>query len=352
MRKLLVAATVLSATSVLPAQTFYSPPGAEHVQGNSGSAVSFGSTVGYQSRTQQADGNFVGHPLFRVCRSIAWRRYVSTGAGAVARIAEVTLIMAHTDYNTFGATFASNYKDTPVTVFAKKNVNLPDWSMLLTKLPAPWDLVIPFDVPWIYNANDALVWEKIITNTSAAGTYYPDWFSVAAALDWGQTHIDQGPGCTTANGVFNKHDVHRSDTTNLQVGFDITAGPSNAAVIVLIGRKLQTVGVPGLCAPLGTDILLTLIAGVTDGSGNLAANYVNIPWQQDFSWLLLTSQAVAPDPTQPGIQAVLSNATHYSLPKTAGVPGINCKRTYVQNSSTGTVGITPTVSSMPTRFSF
>jgi hypothetical protein len=211
--------------------------------------------------------------------------------------------------------------------------------------------VIPFDVPWIYNQVDALLWDFAVSNTSLAGSYSKDWFSAPAALDWGQTHFDQGPGCTTANGAFNKHDVHRSDTANLQIGFDITGGPSNASVIVLVGRRLQSLSVPGLCAPLGTDIVLTLLPGVTDGSGNLAPAYVNVPWQAAFSGLLLTSQAVAPDPSQPGIQAVMSNATHYSLPRTAGVPGINCKRTYDTTSATAPVGIAPTVTAVPTLFS-
>jgi hypothetical protein len=327
---------------------FFSPPGAEHVEGNGTSATMFGSVAAYQSRIQHADNNFVGHPLFLITRSIAWRRNGPSGAG-VPRVAEITLIMSHADYNTFSATFASNYKDTPVTVFTKKNVNLPDWSVRPMPPPAAFDLVVPFDVPWVYNRIDALLWEIVVTNTSAAGSYDQDWFAGAATMDWSQTHVDQGPGCTTANGTFTKKDVHRSDATNLQVGFQISGGPPSAAVIVLVGRQLQTLTVPGLCGPIRTDILLTLLPGVTDPSGNLPPSYQNIPWQAGFSGLLLTAQAVAPDPSQPGIGAAVSNATLVGLPKTAGTPGVNVQRNLIANSSTGTVG-TLSMTAVATRF--
>ena len=341
----------LSAAPLAAQLTFTSPPGAQHLEGNSSSGVLWGAAAGHQSRVQQADANFIGEHRMPVILSIAWRRDWPGTATAVARTAELTLIMAHTDYATFSSTYARNYKDMPVTVFARKTINLPAWTPITGTAPAPFDLKVPYDLPWVYNRVDALLWEGVVTNTGAAGRYSDDWFSAAAANDWSMT-IQESAGCTTANGPFQKRDGYRTTASALNVGWEVRGGPSNAAVTVLLGAQLQSVAVPGLCAPLAVLPLLTLPLGTTDGAGALPLGATSLTWNPTLAGAEVAAQAAALDVTQPGLPIAVSNGTRTVLPKVLGNPGINCKRTFTQGSATATTGSSVSVTAAPTQFGF
>lgn len=352
MRQARLCAAFLLLTPFLCAQRrFASPPGADFEEGNSSSGVMWGSTINYKCRVQQIDANFIGHPMAMVVRRLAWRRDKAAASTGVARQAEITVVMAHADYNAIGTTFANNYKDTPVTVFAKKYINLPDWTQVPNPAPAPFDLVVLFDVPWVYNRVDSILWDVVVTDTTATGRYSDDWFSSQATQNYGQTHLDIGPGCTTANGVFTKRDVYSAISAGLSARFQITGAPSGTPCLLLLGVRTASVPVPGLCAPLGVDFIASLATGVSDASGAVS-HPLTAPWNSAFSWAPLATQALALDPAQPGLPVALSNATLGTLPRSDQPPGINVRRTYVMNSATTGTGSSPSVSAVPTEYSF
>jgi hypothetical protein len=331
------------------AQTVWtSPPGAFHLEGNSSSGVLWGTTSNYQCRVQQAESNFVGEARLPLVRSLAWRRNWPGLASAVARTADILVLLAHTDYATFTNVYANNYKTPPVTVFARRTINLPPWLPLTGTPPAPFDLLVPFDVPFVYNRLDAFVWEVQVFTTSASGSYSDDWFSTAAANDWSMT-LQEQPGCTTANGAFRKRDGYRTSATALDVGWEVRGGPASAPVTLLLGTQLANLPV-GLCAPLGLQPLLMVPLGTTDAAGNLPLGAFSVAWNPTLARAELAAQAVAPDATQPGLPLALSNATRTVLPKVLGNPGINCKRTFTLNSSSATTGSSVTVTAVPTQY--
>jgi hypothetical protein len=339
----------LLAASFLPAQTFfYSPPGCQTVEGNNSSSVMVGNVVGYQSRTQQGDASFVGNSLLLQVNSIAWRRDSTGLSAAIARNVELAVTMAHTDLATFTSTFANNYKDAPVTTFTKKFLAVPDWTV--AQPPAPFDFVVPFDVPWQYNGTDALLWDVVVTNTDQAGRYPHDWYSTLGANAYGHVHRDTGVGCTTQNGTFLIQNEFRATGAMLDLGFRVAGGPSSAAVTMLLG--LTSPNLPIACVPLGTDGLIPVAIGSTSATGTLPMTYVSIPWQASYANVRLTTQGAAIDLSQPIVPVALSNTTLTSAPSAATSPGIQSRRTFLQNTSTGAVGSAPSTTSLATRYAY
>ena len=157
-RLLAAAAALAGLTSAQTSARYITPRGAEFFEGNSASDIMLGNW-NPNTRTQQIDNNLVGTG-FPLIRLIGWRRNGTGGVGA-AKSTDVTVIMSHADYNTVTNTFANNYKDPPVTVFTRKTVNLPDWNTATTLVPAPFDVVLPLDVPFLYNNTDALLFDVL-----------------------------------------------------------------------------------------------------------------------------------------------------------------------------------------------
>ncbi len=347
-RKAMMAAALVVASATGQEFRVYSPPGADHEFGNSWSAVMFGTVAGHQSRVQQADANFIGQ-LLPTVSAIAWRREDGPLASAVARTIDLEVQMAHTDFATFSNDFAANALDAPTVVFPRTVINVPDW----TSTPAllEYDLVVPFQQPWSYNEQDALVWDVIVHGSSGGGTYANDWFGVPASMDYGSTLLDLGPGCATSNGAFTMFGQFRSDGSGLELGFGVSGAPSQAGVVVMLGSVwFDAIPVPGLCAPLGADGFLSLPIGNSTSGGVVSEVVFPVAWSAGAASLPFTTQALALDGSQLGIGVALSNSALVNLPRTDGNPGIQCKRTFTQGSTTVPLGSAVSTSAVATRF--
>ncbi|MHC4513805.1 MAG: hypothetical protein ACYTGW_05470 [Planctomycetota bacterium] len=327
----------------LSAQTKYyvSPPGTELVEGNSSSSISLGYGA---SRVQQIDNSLLGSGL-QVIRSIAWRRN-NTAKPTAARMIDITILMAHSNFSAVTNTYASNYKTPPTAVFPRAKVNL-DWSKPALLTPPEYDAVFPFKSIFIYNAADALLWEtQTMTGTAMDSGYSQDWFSTAAATTQGLRPQVLGKGCTTGNGAMTLNGTLTANSTTLSFGWDVKGAPSSVPVSVYIG--LRNPNVPLFCSTLHTDAMFPIPLGTTDANGTIPLNLTGQTWNSSFPGVSFYSQALAPDKNVFG--ASISNGLYSTTPRVKGGTAIQVKRTFTLNSSTAATGSTPSTSAVATRF--
>ena len=349
-RLLAAAAALAGLTSAQTSARYITPRGAEFFEGNSASDIMLGNW-NPNTRTQQIDNNLVGTG-FPLIRLIGWRRNGTGGVGA-AKSTDVTVIMSHADYNTVTNTFANNYKDPPVTVFTRKTVNLPDWNTATTLVPAPFDVVLPLDVPFLYNNTDALLFD-VLNENNPLGIYTQDWVS-STTHQYGAYPVDTGAGCTTANGSFVHRCAIRANATTLDVGFRIEGAPSSSALLVMIGASDPNLPVPGLCAPLHALPTLFLSLGAASATGAMNTTFpISTPWSTSYVGVTLFTQALATDLSQPVYPVVVSNGLSSAAPtgNATGTVNINIKRIYHTSSTTAVTGTGPAVSAVPTLFAY
>lgn len=302
------------------------------------------------TRTQQIDNNLVGLML-PIIRGIGFRRNGVANAGA-AKKTDLTVLMSHADFNSITNTFASNYKDQPVTVFTRKTVNLPDWNTLPPQSPPPFDVILPFDTPFIYNRQDALLWD-VLNDNNPQGTYSQDWVSGTPTHNYGPYPTDLGPGCITPGGIFEHRCALRADASTLQLGFRVQGAPSGAAVIVMLGLSDPGIALPGLCTTLRCSPLLFLTLAAASSIGHINPTFlVSTPYSPTFVGASIVTQALAADPAQPGFPLVLSNGLRSPMPLAPGPGQIDVKRIYNTSSTTSPTGTGPALSAVPALYAF
>lgn len=324
--------------------SFATPRGIEFVEGNSSSGVMLGN-YSVNPRVQQIDNNLVGLPLPAI-RFLGWRR--NNAVSSAAKTVELEIKMSHADFATVTSTFATNYKDAPKTVFTRKQINMPDWSAAISA--APFDFNVPLDVPFVYNRQDALLWDVINYNNNTALQMSQDWQSTPLAHSYGAYPTNLGGECRTANGRFICDVMFRADGAGFEFGVQGRNGPSNAAVIAMIGAQDPNVSVPGFCGVLHVLPLLVLGAGQTDASGTLPLQtLLQAPWDPNLGGLPLTTQLLAVDPASSSQPFVFSTGSVAPAPTSNGGQAVNVKRTFVSDATNPT-GSSPSDSGVPTTY--
>lgn len=332
-----------------PSTYAISPRGSEFFEGNSSSDIMLGNWAP-QTRTQQIDNNLVGVSL-PIITALGWRRNGTQNAGA-AKTTDLTITMSHADYATVTNTFASNYKDPPQVVFARRPVNLPDWNSPSGSVPSPIDLVVGLDFPFVYNGVDALLWD-VQNENNPQGIYTQDWVSGSMSHTYGAFPFDISSGCTTPNGSMNHRVALRANATTFEMGFVVRDAPSSTNVALLFGLQPASLPVPGLCAPLTTQPIANIDLGTTDASGNLPLAFgFPLAWSPNLAGIPLFTQAFAADPSQAGLPIALSNGLSSATPLLAGPGSINIKRIYHTSNATAVTGTGPSVSGVVTLYGF
>lgn len=341
-----LAALALASLPLCAQGTVYnyaSPRGIEFFEGNSSSNIMLGN-YSANTRVQQIDNNLVGTAL-PLIRYLGWRRDGSS-AGSSGKSVTLTIVMSHADYATVTSSWASNYKDAPKTVFSQKSVNLPDWS---TAYPAArFDCYVPLDVPFVYNGQDALLWD-VINSNNALVAMAQDWQSTAITHSYGAYPKNLGGGCQTSRGIFQNETMFRAGASNLEFGVQVKQGPAQSSIFSLIGAVDPNVPIPGFCGTLHVDPMLILFAGTTDTLGEMAVQtLITVPWSAGLAGLQLYSQLLAYDPVSSSTPFLFSNGVLAPAPKTNSTSvAIDVKRIYSTNP-TGTSGTGPSVSACPT----
>lgn len=348
----LAGALLAGALGAQSSRCFVSPLGAEFEEGYAASAVQFGfADANTQSRTQQIDDTFAGFGFPMILRGIAWRRDGVARPNSIARTGDIEVKMSHADFNAATSSYGSNYKDNPVTVFTLKQVNLPDWTAAPAFTPSEFDLVLPFDAPFIYNRQDALLYDLVVRNLSSPLSYHMDFYR-DNQLNYGvgQHPTLLGPGCTTKNGEMVQSCCLRAGSGGFEVNFRLRGAPSSAPVYALIGTSDPNILVPGLCAGLHTNFLFVLPAGTTRPDGTLPPTLATkTAWKSVYAGAVFYTQCMAVDPSQP-FGVVLSSAQRCPAPLSNVKKSLPMHMVYSPRDSFALSGTLEKIIGCPTMF--
>ena len=303
-------------TVALGAQSFVvSPPYATITEGGTSSDIPFTNVARYQQITGDLRGTA------RTLQALALRRdgVLPPNGNYVARTLDLQVLCCNSSYTGASSTFASNYVGAPTVVYTRKLVGLPDFTGYLGPFPAPWQIQLPFDVPFPYAGTSDLLYELKTFSTTASTAYVVDAVSSRDSAQFGGS-TSVGTGCSTQNGWMNVRAAFLSSAMTQTITFNWTVelGPTNALAGLLVGFTNPNVVVPNLCPNSGGNRLycdgaVASLLGSTDALGRWILPTLTVPYNPAFVGGTLTAQAAAVDLIQQGLNVAVSNGIATSV---------------------------------------
>src|SRR5690606_6665984 len=186
---------------------------------------------------------------------------------------DLEVTMGFHDLTLTSRVFDQNYlPGTRQVVFTKKQVNMPDWTGN-AGTPAPFDFVVPLDVPFTYAPPLALVIDFTHENVAYLGGAASGGSSVDRDYAGARTATgaNLATGCTATGGsgpytqnmrLENNGAVLPSYGMRLRVA--ATDAPANAPVLLNIDLADQNLTIPGLCTTLHAGPVVSLALGTAD----------------------------------------------------------------------------------------
>lgn len=329
--------------SALAAQAFSSPAGYVLVEG---AGVHDYTLFKFSDlRWQQLDDTNVGRRATTVSR-IAWRRDATsaTNPAWIARTMDLQVVLA--DSVPAGAAsegFAANYLGAPTTAFLTRPVNLPDWTQPPTTTPAPFDLVLSLDAPWVYTGVHSFLWELQTSKNTALANYGNDFQAIAGVAGPSTPGTVIGSGCTPTGQTSPMSLTCKltNQVIRFRAGYTVSGAPPRAPSVLSLDLVNSDLRIPGLCERLVAQPTVLIGLGLTDANGGRAFAIENIPFQEGLVGVNLFSQAVSFDPGQPGLKVALSNGRGNVFPATATNP-TRVSRVYEYRDASGAMR-TPSV---------
>lgn len=210
-----------------------------------------------------------------------WLRRPTSGQGANGGSGNIAIRMAHANYALVDGSTQNvdAVRTSPwVDVFVLKPVTLPVWNQPATPPPAAFDFQLPFDVPFAFNGQEALLIQATLTAPviNIDGT---DRSRVTTSpQDYGV-----GLGCVLTSGEMS---VNASWTvwtdTSLGISFQVSTNPGSGAVpsmvVAGLGFSPTNLPIPGVCAPLLTSGEIPLYLTNLFGFGTVYGRSVQIPY--------------------------------------------------------------------------
>lgn len=218
-------------------------------------------------RQQQAHGDLRGVRL--AINRMSFRRDQQYGGRAFNVTVEG--FMGETDIAKMTTSFTANFLMTPTRVVNTRTLSLPDHPGTAAKVPAPFDVVLPFDRQHVYYGNKDLLWELRIHGNSLGKdtTYFLDSHSGPSLSALGQQQVTAA-GCKAPNGrSLSLTNRVETKATTLTVQWDVESAPLNAGCLLLIGLKDPNIRLPGWCTGIHSDGQV-LISGKANGFGRFS----------------------------------------------------------------------------------
>jgi len=314
--------TIALLASTAAAQQYFSgPPGYLTTEGN-GSTTAFTPFYDKSSRAQWLYGGLRNNVYPAINKFEQRRDGVAAAGNYPARTIDLAVVMADCDLGSVSTTFASNYLNTPTTVYTKKPTSFPDHSSLPPSSPAPWTVAVPFDSNYLYLGLKDLLLEVQVDNLSGNVTYSMDCVNLGSSTTPGQgsySYLNTAGKCTTPNGAFDIFGRNPQTDASQKCTLSSYAvrGPSNAAGVWALGISDPNIsGV--LCAGLRTsaDVTVPITTDAVGGIGSSTALItLTFPIGGAFS---VYTQFAAIDATQAGIPVALSDAVQNNIVQNIG----------------------------------
>ena len=239
-----------------------------------------------------------------------------------SRTLSMAMVFSESDIETASRHFEDNYKTNTATVFDRKTVAFPDWSLAPVSPPASNSVVIYLDRLYSYSGKDVtgndLLWEVVVWSNSRAGSSYPmdaDPVVLRSSVDYGESIGPGGciPSSGAANATIYTHVFNWLKAFEIDV--NIFQGEPDSPAFALFGFSDGQLRHPALCSTLhvGGEQHLALPLGSTDGGGFIAAEF-ELGYESRLIGRDLYSQAVVLDPGQPftiGVTLTDGNVTRF-----------------------------------------
>lgn len=309
-----LAAILLSGAAA--AQGFTSPAGYTTTEGSSNHDYIL---FRYNDlRWQQLDATSVGQAPFLIQR-MSWRRdgTVGTDATWIPRTIDIGAVLSNSvTPGAISEGYDANYSGTPTNVFVSRPVNLPDWTLNLGS-PAPFNLNLPLDVPWLYTATEPFLWELNVTNNTSLSDYGNDFQSITGSTSTSTSGTSIGTGCiatgqTTAMALAG---TVKNQVTRFRIAYTVTRAPASTPVFMNVDFVNSNLAVPGLCTNLIALPTIGFGIGNSDAAGAVPEFALeNVPYNPAVVGATIFSQALAPDFGQAVLPFALSNGRSHTFP--------------------------------------
>ncbi|MCC6670450.1 MAG: hypothetical protein IT458_05270 [Planctomycetes bacterium] len=344
LNRLLPVGLCLAVPAFAQATITTAPAGYEATVGTSSVLYPWSFTSATAFRYQEIHTSLKGAPLANI-KAANFRRdeSASTFTTSVARTQDVTFKMGHGNIAVFQTNFNANYTGAPTTVFTRKPVNLPDWTLRQgTGGVEPWTLRLPYDANFNYDGVQDLLWEVIWENSTATGNYTTDrTSSTTGSVSSSSAGANLGTGCI-ATGRTSAFTLAATVYTHLnnslmRLRTSCTNAPTSTPVLMAIDAVNSNLTVPGLCTTLYALPTLLVPIGTSSATGAVAIQDISLAYDANLQTQRIYLQAIALDAGLSGIPVALSQGENCLWPA-APVTGPNFLYTY----STDITGATPT----------
>ena len=342
--------TLALIASTLPAQGFrYSPPDALTVSGGGNTYPFFFASQRYQQVHADVRGMAI------VINELGFRRSPASTvyASAIARTIDAEVLMGNGDYATSTTTFASNYTSMPTQAIVRKMINLPDITNPTTASPEPFNILFPFDTPFVYTGTTDLTWDILIHGNTSTGAYFCD-----ARGGYNTAGVQNvGTGCVATgqmNTMLQQATVRTLPAPQNLIDFAprIFYGPQAAMCAILMATQTVNTPVPGLCSNLHVLNVVMTFPGMTATTNGVFTASFTVPFQQNYVGVPLAFQGVALDSGQSGIGVAVTNGAIATMVAQPTLPP--ARRIWgavnALNGSTDMIGTTPNPYGLVTRF--
>jgi hypothetical protein len=300
------------------AQGFTSPAGYTTTEGSSNHDYIL---FRYTDLTfQQLDETSVGTPA--VVNRISFRRDGTGAANAAwaARTLDIEAVLSDSIKPVaISETYSANYVGTPTVVFARRPVNLPDWTQLPVSVPAPWNLNLQLDTPWVYTGLNPFLWELRVTNNTQLTNYGNDFQSTPGSTSTSNAGtIPAGSTGCIATGQTTAMSLTvgvKNQVVRFRIAFNAIRTVPLSPALVFLDSVNSNLAVPGLCATLVAMPNIVLPLGASDATGVVPELAIdNIPYAASMVGGSFFSQAASIDLAQPVFPVALSNGRQSTFP--------------------------------------
>ncbi|MFO1054061.1 MAG: hypothetical protein U1F36_17735 [Planctomycetota bacterium] len=317
-----VLSTALLTTAAL-AQGFTSPAGYLTTEGSSNHDYIL---FKYNDlRWQQLDQTSVGQAP-AVVQRISWRRDGTSAADPtwIARTMDVEIVLSDSVMpGAISENYDANYLGTPTVAFASRPVNFPDWTANPGVTPAPWNLNLTLDAPWVYTGVNPFLWEVRTQNNTSASDYGNDFQSVTGSTAASTSGTSIGTGCipTGRSAAMALAGVAKNQFTRFRLAYTVTNAPPVSGVFLNLDFVNSNLTLPGLCTTLIAAPTISSAIGTSDANGAVPEfSLDNIPFNPALIGSTVFGQALALDFGQPVFPIVLSNGRSLTFPNTPTTP--------------------------------
>lgn len=321
-------ALLLTATLTAPAVTAQvAPAHFANAEGNGTLRFGLAASSG-TSRTMTILDELAGQP--GALRGIALRRdaFFRATSASESAVVQVTLSTALTTAGSPDPTFDNNHGSDRQRVANLKLVTMPPRPAAFT-VPAPFDIVIPFDQPFAFTGQGPLCVDiEVISRSSTVNGYQLDFVSVPDPNPQPPTGF-YGQGCAPANlplpATLTALSSAQWPTNSVSLGYRGLGCPANGLVSLLLGVNNQAltsgaplpIALPGTAsAPSGLCSLyvdpLVAVPGLANANG--AATYdLGLPVTPAFNGLTVYGQLALPSAGANRYDLATTNAVAHNV---------------------------------------